>query len=1155
MLNSHTTPALLAHWSRLVKPTVIITIASLKSDCRDLFSFRTLQRTLQLSSNLPSLYHTMQTSQFNGGQFEDRLRNLILSNTDQTTGHPLQASVSSTPINTGLLEDRHITKEEWQKSKQPPVPAQTSSKASKKRPNQAQRRQMQAQLSIPIDTRTPALHDVRPMNSHQYESQRSAWQNPEQNAFLSHSGTPQRGFRDPAVMIGNERRHQGGSGQGPASPPNHRSSWRHPQPPTSDSFSRGVNVISPDEFSSRGRQPSQPALYPVRQQHFLVCSPEQVANQSTLLDELCHSVVAGAEIEPSEIVEKENFRVQVEAICRDVISRHEIEVNGVPWFQPSTVQLKCFGSLSSGFATKTADMDLGLLSPMSWPSPESSDSPIPRLIEKALLEHGFGARLLTRTRVPIIKLCEKPNEQLRLDLLEARAKWEKGLADDSHEAVDDAIDDQDISEGAAPNATTDVAHSPSSARRRDSNQVNGLVERTYEEQLAWLKQSETQSLLAYYGIAKRLLRRLNGRDITNSNAADFKPADYKLLDDVSVAFVNGLYDKNLKCRVQSYPSFQSNAASYPPNLRSLAGVFAMVEGEKIVIIWETQVATDVTSKLRCSYENTVRAWKTLQNKRMFGTDPLLFNRELHVSLERLRQIPFVQLIQLKQEQYESPTQYHSRVVKIAADLGGSNSPSTTTGLPEIIQYYISGIRDKQVRDKLQKFATSTGVQTLRAISRKHKTIHLVADFERAIEKGLYHGKDLPLIREYMKILQEEFVQRLASTAKRNFDAFDFTIPATESTIAIVNKIKQLPDPSKLAPNQPRDRYHDSLEFPKNGVGVQCDINFSAHLALQNTLLLRCYAYTDPRVRPMVLFVKHWAKARGINTPYRGTLSSYGYVLMVLHYLVNIAEPFVCPNLQQLAPPNPNLPAEALEGIATCKGRNIRFWRDEQEIQRLAREGHLNQNRESLGSLLRGFFEYYAQNQMMSFMNKRGFDWGRDVLSLRTHGGLLSKQEKGWTGAKTVMQLEAGAPPNPIESEANTGSKSPTDGIVGQQVTIQAQPEQPMSPSGIPVPQPTAQTTKTKEFKEVRHRFLFAIEDPFELEHNVARTVTHNGIVSIRDEFRRAWRIIRSVGETGQAAENLLQDVKEESERMEKQQFAELLDEIHGLRLYPNSATF
>ncbi|KAI1107931.1 hypothetical protein F4804DRAFT_296366 [Jackrogersella minutella] len=1093
----------------------------------------------------------MQASQANSGQLEDHLRSLILNNTDQaTTHHPIQAPVTPVPTEGKQPENQSSAREKWQKTKQPS--AQAPPKTGKKRPNQAQRRQMQAQLSIPIDTRTPGPHDGRP--HHQQESQRSMWQNNEPSAPLPHSGTFHNGFQDRTVTTSNppfshQRRHQGGPGQVPVSPPKHQPSWRHQQPNTSDALSKDINAIPPDAFPPRGRRPSQPGLYTPGGQRQFVFSPEHLANQSALLDELCYSVVAGAEIKPSEIAEKENFRAQVEAICRNVITSYEAELNRTPGFQPYTVQLKCFGSLSSGFATKAADMDLGLISPMSRLSPDSSDSPIPRLIERALLESGFGARLLTRTRVPIIKLCEKPSEQLHLDLLEARAKWEKGLTDDSHEPVDDVVDDQDVPEGSIALAITEAERPLSSHQRGDSHQPSGVVEKTYEELLASLKQLENQSLVAYYSNAKRLLRRLNGRDITISNAADFKPADYKLLDDISGAFIDGLYDEKLKIRIQSYQSIRSNNASNPPNLRSLLGVFTIIEGEKIVIIWETQAATGYHPKLRHSSEGIVQSWKNLQNKRTFGADPLLFNRELHTTHERLRQIPFIQLVQLKQDQFESPAQYHARVDKIAADLGSGHSSSNTTLISQVIQHYISGIRDKHVREEVQDFAALAGVQNLRTIARKHKAMHLVADYERAIEKGLYDEEHLPVIKEYMKILQEGFVRRGPNPDKRVTDAFDFIVPVTEGTITIVKKLKQLPDPSKLSPNQPRDRYHDSLEFPKNGIGVQCDINFSAHLALQNTLLLRCYAYTDPRVRPMVLFVKHWAKARGINTPYRGSLSSYGYVLMVLHYLVNVAEPFVCPNLQQLAPPDPNLPAESLEGLTTCKGRNVRFWRDEQEIQRLASEGHLNQNREPLGSLLRGFFEYYAQNYVMSTTNKRGFDWGRDVLSLRTHGGLLSKQEKGWIGAKTVIQLEMSAPPNPAEAELNNVIKSPTNGVVGQQATAQVQTEHLVSPGDVPT-MPIGQTTKAKEFKEVRHRFLFAIEDPFELEHNVARTVTHNGIVSIRDEFRRAWRIIRSASKTGQPTENLLEDVKVEHEKTEKLQFAELLKEIHGPRIAP-----
>ena len=56
--------------------------------------------------------------------------------------------------------------------------------------------------------------------------------------------------------------------------------------------------------------------------------------------------------------------------------------------------------------------------------------------------------------------------------------------------------------------------------------------------------------------------------------------------------------------------------------------------------------------------------------------------------------------------------------------------------------------------------------------------------------------------------------------------------------------------------------------------------------------------------------------------------------------------------------------------------------------------------------------------------------------------------------------------------------------------------------------------------EVRNRYLFAIEDPFETDHNVARTVTQNGIVAIRDEFRRAQRLLFDIGRERQV-EDLL----------------------------------
>lgn len=246
----------------------------------------------------------------------------------------------------------------------------------------------------------------------------------------------------------------------------------------------------------------------------------------------------------------------------------------------------------------------------------------------------------------------------------------------------------------------------------------------------------------------------------------------------------------------------------------------------------------------------------------------------------------------------------------------------------------------------------------------------------------------------------------------------------------------------------RERKSGPLDFPKDGVGIQCDINFFNPLGLHNTQMLRCYSMCDPRVRPMVLFVKSWAKQRKINSSYSGTLSSYGYVMMVLHYLMNVAQPPVLPNLQLPWRPNTKCTPPGYNRTE-IDGWTVEFWRNEEEIQDALRAGQMSSNKESLGSLLAGFFQYYS-----SMGNGPQFRWTQWVLSLRTPQGIMTKDSKGWVKA----------------------------------------------------------ITEEGEGKRIQHRYLFCIEDPFELSHNVARTVTHNGIVAIRDEFRRAYRILLSMGQ-------------------------------------------
>ncbi|KAM3466254.1 hypothetical protein MY5147_000806 [Beauveria neobassiana] len=856
-----------------------------------------------------------------------------------------------------------------------PVPPQMPGFASpgqvpihnRKRPNQAQRRQMSSQLSIPVD--------VRPIHS-SYDRQE----------FDHGSNQSGQYTRIPPHLYSNPNQFR--------SPPPQHSRAPHSAGPSANFVQHNnhgyldhqAQTHRPVQFGNHLQHNSH-----LSQGNRLGRTPftnEEVLRQTALLDDL--RLISASEIDRAEIAQKERFRLRIQEICRLVITEHEWNTSSNADFPPSSVELKCFGSLSSGFATKASDMDLGLLSPLSKHQPDAPGSPIPRLIEKAFLDAGIGARLLSRTRVPIIKLCESPPESLLKDLVAQREKWEAGL-------------DQDQPEFHGEDEQTGVETKDAQSTQQLEQDRKCLDLTTFQVpdeqgqfQEFHLRQTPRQSLANYSALAKRVLHKAGGRE-----------------------------------------------------------------------------------------------------------NPISYTKELQVALERLKKLPPFQLLLLEQGPEESVTQYCQRALVIIKHLGIEKVDHTYRAHPEAIHKYIAGIRRDDVRNDVKSWQSTTDIWDLDHITSKHRIIQLTKELERALAQKLYGDREADFARHYMDILQMPLEEDLQPSGTRTF-IIPLRDDNPEHFLRIAEEVLHL---DKLALNQPRDRYRDPLEFPEMGAGVQCDINFSAHLALENTLLLRCYAFTDPRVRPMVLFIKHWAKLRGINSGYRGTLSSYGYVLMVLHYLVNVASPFVCPNLQQLGRSgDPQM----------CKGYNVSFWRDEVAIQQLAASLQMNQNTQSIGYLLRGFFEYFAHNGNLSTANRRGFDWGRDVLSLRTPGGLLTKQVKGWTGAKTVYQAQ----------DPNEPSVKPPAHL-------------PDGPSGGA--DQTNSATRSTAVKEIRLRYLFAIEDPFETEHNVARTVTHNGIVSIREEFRRAWRIIQAAGQ-GLPRDDLLLAVDQARAAHKPSQ---CLYEIHG----------
>ncbi|CAL9237060.1 unnamed protein product [Arabidopsis halleri] len=152
-------------------------------------------------------------------------------------------------------------------------------------------------------------------------------------------------------------------------------------------------------------------------------------------------------------------------------------------------------------------------------------------------------------------------------------------------------------------------------------------------------------------------------------------------------------------------------------------------------------------------------------------------------------------------------------------------------------------------------------------------------------------------------------------------------------------------------------------------GISCDICINNVLAVVNTKLLRDYAQIDVRLRQLAFIVKHWAKSRRVNETYQGTLSSYAYVLMCIHFLQQRRPP-ILPCLQEMEP------------TYSVRVDNIRCAYFD-NVDRLRNFG--SSNRETIAELVWGFFNYWAY----------AHDYAYNVVSVRT-GSILGKREKDWT---------------------------------------------------------------------------------------------------------------------------------------------------------------
>ncbi|XP_031551888.1 poly(A) RNA polymerase GLD2-like isoform X2 [Actinia tenebrosa] len=149
-----------------------------------------------------------------------------------------------------------------------------------------------------------------------------------------------------------------------------------------------------------------------------------------------------------------------------------------------------------------------------------------------------------------------------------------------------------------------------------------------------------------------------------------------------------------------------------------------------------------------------------------------------------------------------------------------------------------------------------------------------------------------------------------------------------------------------------------IKFVDSVSRCECDININNHVGIRNTFLIKAYCKVDQRVGPLVMVVKTWAKKHGINDSKDGTLSSYALTLMVIHYLQCGCHPAVLPSLQK-------------EFFSENGDINVLL---KQDVEKIILDANVTKspNHQTLGELLLGFFQYYADQ----------FNWDKDIISVR-----------------------------------------------------------------------------------------------------------------------------------------------------------------------------
>lgn len=185
-----------------------------------------------------------------------------------------------------------------------------------------------------------------------------------------------------------------------------------------------------------------------------------------------------------------------------------------------------------------------------------------------------------------------------------------------------------------------------------------------------------------------------------------------------------------------------------------------------------------------------------------------------------------------------------------------------------------------------------------------------------------------------------------------------------------------------------------VKFRHKKLNIEGDISFYNTLGLHNTNLLKSYVKIDSRLQILGYVVKYFAKTCNIGDASCGSLSSYAYIIMMIHYLMK-CEPPILPCLQKLTC------VKHKEQNVNVDGWNCWYYPDIDNVANIWE--HYGKNKQTIGELWLGFLKYYTEQ----------FDWKNNVINIRTNE-VLTRKTKGWL--KSRMNIE-----DPFELSHNLAS--------------------------------------------------------------------------------------------------------------------------------------